>query len=425
MVFENRHERETWARAVAEVTAKTRALERFADDARLPSGPVLRDPRDARPVDEATCGFFEALAASSSDPAGIAQLFLRPRRAVYDENVALGPSACRFDRHCARRSAANSHQPPPAARVHREDYALVNRWGDVLRVSHWAREDDALPGPCVLFLHGSSGCRAEALQALSVALHLNCSLCAVDLSGSGLSGGKNVSLGLREQHDAKTVIDDLRASRRCDGRVALWGRSMGAVAAALAASALDPLICAVVLDSCFATLAALTKEIFARRAGLPPDSWLLDPAVDLVRSYLRNLGGFAMDDVDALKALETCAAPVLLVHGTRDALVAPSHAHVLQAACLRGAELAFHENGGHEDPRPDVVLKNVARFLHRHLTRADDDVDLANLDDLPRPLCHPPWWRPHQVEFARLLPDDPPAAPADLRAALDAQGSLF
>lgn len=43
--------------------------------------------------------------------------------------------------------------------------------------------------PCVVFLHGNSGCRVDAYDAVRVLLPLNITVFCLDLSGSGLSEG--------------------------------------------------------------------------------------------------------------------------------------------------------------------------------------------------------------------------------------------
>ena len=49
-----------------------------------------------------------------------------------------------------------------------------------------------------------------------------------DFSGSGLSEGEYISLGYYETDDVFTVIKYLNSTGRVS-RIALWGRSMGAV----------------------------------------------------------------------------------------------------------------------------------------------------------------------------------------------------
>ena len=43
--------------------------------------------------------------------------------------------------------------------------------------------------PCVIFLHGNSGCRVDAFDAVRVLLPLNITVFCLDFAGSGLSEG--------------------------------------------------------------------------------------------------------------------------------------------------------------------------------------------------------------------------------------------
>lgn len=81
---------------------------------------------------------------------------------------------------------------------------------------------------------------------------MNITVLCLDLSGSGMSEGEYISLGVYERDDVALVIEHLRQSGRvtCIG---LWGRSMGACTALLHGDR-DPSIAGMVLDSPFATL---------------------------------------------------------------------------------------------------------------------------------------------------------------------------
>ena len=50
-------------------------------------------------------------------------------------------------------------------------------------------------------------------------------------AGSGLSEGEFVSLGHLRSYDAEAVLHEPRSGGRSNGKVALWGRSMGAATA--------------------------------------------------------------------------------------------------------------------------------------------------------------------------------------------------
>eukprot|EP01017_Pseudomicrothorax_dubius_P024916 TRINITY_DN2651_c0_g2_i2.p1 TRINITY_DN2651_c0_g2~~TRINITY_DN2651_c0_g2_i2.p1 ORF type:complete len:129 (-),score=5.92 TRINITY_DN2651_c0_g2_i2:61-447(-) len=54
--------------------------------------------------------------------------------------------------------------------------------------------------PCLIYLHGNSSSRVEALSCLDVAVPNNCLLCCFDAIGTGKSEGEYVNLGLSLIH---------------------------------------------------------------------------------------------------------------------------------------------------------------------------------------------------------------------------------
>lgn len=97
---------------------------------------------------------------------------------------------------------------------------------------------------CVIYLHGNCGCRIEvrpplaravlvqqatahvplqALEVLRTVISCGMTLVGVDMSGSGLSEGEFISLGLFEQDDVDAVVQHLRSSNRVSC-IGLWGR---------------------------------------------------------------------------------------------------------------------------------------------------------------------------------------------------------
>ena len=83
--------------------------------------------------------------------------------------------------------------------------------------------------------------------------------CCFDFSGSGVSEGDYVSLGVFETEDTLCVIDWLKSSGKVS-HIGLWGRSMGA-ATALLHGERDPSIAGMILDSAFASLEMLAEEM--------------------------------------------------------------------------------------------------------------------------------------------------------------------
>ncbi|GMF40790.1 unnamed protein product [Phytophthora fragariaefolia] len=101
--------------------------------------------------------------------------------------------------------------------------------------SSWSSQQTAVPlgvGPCIIYLHGMSSSRKECVYLHQKVLAAGFSLFAVDLSGSGLSGGDRVSFGYFEHDDLRTIVDYLYATGRAPA-VGVWGRDIGSAAALL------------------------------------------------------------------------------------------------------------------------------------------------------------------------------------------------
>lgn len=93
-------------------------------------------------------------------------------------------------------------------------------------------------------------------------------MCIFDYSGSGLSEGDYVTMGINESQDLKKVVSFLR-ERYNISKFTLWGRSMGAVTAIMYASMEPFRVSRMVLDSPFSNFRQLVKEIVNARTGLP------------------------------------------------------------------------------------------------------------------------------------------------------------
>ena len=133
--------------------------------------------------------------------------------------------------------------------------------------------------PCVIYMHGNSSARLEAIPQLSLVLALGATLTTFDFAGSGLSDGEYVSLGHFEKDDLQCVIEHLREAGTTS-TIALWGRSMGA-ATALLHGERDPSIAGMVLDSAFADLQQLAEEMVerGRQQGLTLPSFIVRIAI--------------------------------------------------------------------------------------------------------------------------------------------------
>jgi len=77
--------------------------------------------------------------------------------------------------------------------------------------------------PCVVYCHCNSGSRMEALRLVPDLIDRGVALFCFDFSGSGLSEGEYVTLGVNESHDLECVIEHLQDTGKISN-IALWGR---------------------------------------------------------------------------------------------------------------------------------------------------------------------------------------------------------
>jgi pimeloyl-ACP methyl ester carboxylesterase len=229
--------------------------------------------------------------------------------------------------------------------------------------------------PCVVYCHGNSGSRLDAFEIVESMLSVQVSVFVFDFAGSGLSEGKYVSLGFYESRDIKVVVDYLMAVGSVS-RVALWGRSMGAVSAVIYASK-DPRIAGLVLDSPFTSLTELSADI-GRTYKYVPNA-LISYVVEKVRCLVLTLAEFDFNSLDTARHIKSCLMPAAFIHGLNDTLVNIKHSHTL-FEIYRGEKLIFEIEGAHNTLRNSSVVAQVGVFLKDALSRTNFYAEEDELD---------------------------------------------
>ena len=229
--------------------------------------------------------------------------------------------------------------------------------------------EGGLPGPGVALVHGWESARDRLLPIVQFLHAAGFHCVAVDVRGHGANPIETLPITAGE-----FGADALAAWHALDARAevtnsAILGHSMGAIGAILAAAA-EPRIAAVVATSSPADPWRLTRQTF-RLARLPfPDAIAYPLAWLTTRVYLRPRG-HRVADISASIALGRIEAPVLLVHGTDDAVVPVGHLERLArygSAAEPSIERLVIEGGQHswlyEFP---IYRRTVAAFLARSL----------------------------------------------------------
>jgi dipeptidyl aminopeptidase/acylaminoacyl peptidase len=268
--------------------------------------------------------------------------------------------------------------------------------GDLTLPGWFIPAEGGRPGPGVALVHGWESAR-DRLLPMAVFLHAAGFHClAIDVRGHGANAAESLPITA-----AEFGTDALAAFRALADRpevtdAALLGHSMGAIGAILATAA-EPRVAAVVATSTPADPWRLTLQTF-RLAHLPIPSAIAWPLAWLTtRVYLRPRGHL-MRQISASEALRRIDRPILLVHGSADAVVPVTHLARLAGVAEhagRHVETLVIEDGQHswlyEFP---AYRRTVAAFLARALggpvapelaAELAGAADARRLPDTPRP----------------------------------------
>jgi len=300
---------------------------------------------------------------------GLVDMVVRPARAQYGLLHLVGAEAGRF------RIAGRAGR--------RRDFVLRGRSGGDLCCSLYSLEDAEGGGggeggaggrdeggrgppaspPCVVYLHGNCGCRADANDVVRLLLPAGIQVCCFDFTACGHSPGAYVTLGSHEPKDLATVVEFLRNTGV--GQIALWGRSMGAVTTIrYVHTCSDHSVAAIVADSPFSSLPALMHQLSSDRSAVP--GFLLSFGLSLMRRTILQRAGFDINEVDTLESARGCHVPALLAHGLDDSLIPPAHADRIHA-CYAGDCRLMTFPGDHNDVRPIDFYHAARQLLVRSL----------------------------------------------------------
>jgi len=275
---------------------------------------------------------------------------IRPTRDIY-ENFELGPSKFEINGKCYKRT----------------DLEILNNRGLKLMSSFWEpfdEEREKLEMPCVIYLHGNSSSRCEAYSLLNFLLPKNICIFSFDFSGCGKSEGEYISLGYYEKEDVHSVVEFLQKSKKVS-KIALWGRSMGAVTAIMYARKHPSNISALILDSAFYSFNSLIHEIVDSKITLP--NFIVDRLYRTIKDTIREKAKFNLDFLETFTYARECVTPAFFCHGKNDSFVLLHHCIDLFNDYKGKKKYFLLVDGNHNSPRPNEFKNKACIFLHRYL----------------------------------------------------------
>jgi len=231
------------------------------------------------------------------------------------------------------------------------------------------------PRGTIIYCHGHNRSRVEMLPEAVFAHRLGYNGLLFDLRHQGQSGGAISTVGYQERLDAAAAVRYALDQEKAERPIILWGVSMGA-AAALLAAAESPEVSAVISDSTFLSFSDTVRHhyylfrSFARRRWwwFPPLPAF--PITEEVIFWAARRGHFQPADFDMEQAVKRInPRPILFVGVQGDPRMPPSIAQTLYAEATSPQKevviLPGNRHGEGFKQATEQYEKTVSGFLAR------------------------------------------------------------
>lgn len=235
---------------------------------------------------------------------------------------------------------------------------------DGIKLSGWL-----VPGKdkrtTIVYSHGLFRSRRELLERAAELARLGYAALLYDSRNHGLSGPARVGLGYNERLDVEAAVRFLRDEVKTTDRIVLFGISMGATAALLAAAE-TPEAEAVISDSSFLSFKDTVDHHVRLFLRLPAF-----PVANELRFLIEQRAGFDGSRFDAIDAVKRIGdRPVLFIAAANDRRMPPRIAEQLyQSSASTIRDLVIIDGPGSEvhahafQANRKVYIERVARFL--------------------------------------------------------------
>jgi pimeloyl-ACP methyl ester carboxylesterase len=222
----------------------------------------------------------------------------------------------------------------------------------------------------IVYSHGLFRSRRELLDRAIDLWKLGYGALLYDARSHGESGKARVSMGYWERLDAQGAVRFLREEVHSEDKIVLFGISMGA-AAALLAAAETPEVAAVISDSSFLSFDDTVDHHVRLFLHLPTF-----PMANEFKFFIERKAGFDASKLNALDAVKRIGdRPSMFIAAANDRRMPPEIAKTLYDACASPKkDLLIVDGPGSEihghayQANPQLYISRVAQFLERSLT---------------------------------------------------------
>jgi len=219
-------------------------------------------------------------------------------------------------------------------------------------------------GGAVILLHGVNDTRRSMLLHAQYLLQAGFTVLTPDSRGHGDSGALR-TFGIREASDIQAWADALFRTGHVDRLYGL-GESMGA-AILIQSLPREPRFRAVVAECPFSTFQDVAYYRLEHISHL--GRWASWPIVQTGFLYVRLRYGVDLKRASPAVAIRATQVPILLIHGTRDFRIPPSHSQTLHAANPQSTRLWLVPGAAHVSAIaacPEEYVRTVVGWFRSH-----------------------------------------------------------
>ncbi len=257
-----------------------------------------------------------------------------------------------------------TEQTPDAVGLVWQDAQFPSRGGDA-SIAAWFMP--ATSDRAIIFVHGKDSCRSCEFRGQALyfanALHVRgFNVLMLDLRGHGQSSNAHVTFGLREKNDVLGAVDWLRELGFKSGKIGVLGISLGS-ASAIYATAEEPAIGAIVIDSGYADIYSVVRSNAERMGGAPMN---IVPAAEVVMKALTGEDVLTAAPINQITRI--APRPIMVIHGGADRLVPLDQAK--RNAAAAGVALWIIPNAQHAVTYPTAPReyeRRVGEFFDNSL----------------------------------------------------------
>lgn len=219
----------------------------------------------------------------------------------------------------------------------------------------------------VCMIHGMGGTKETLAPLLEGFLQRGFDVIAYDQRNSGENQKEYNTFGVLESRDALAILNYIAPAYK-EGKVALWGESMGALTAIIAAGEDDSSIDCLILDS----------PVSDGRVMIENEMASIAESQNIPIEYLSATGslyskfkiGVSFKDMDGVRAMKKVSKPVLITNSNDDKLTPPSMAEDLFSAVSHDQKkmetVTGYKHATYPYRKNDEYMKTVGDFLDQH-----------------------------------------------------------